>query len=153
MRSAEQNQLGVLLYAGPEEIPEKVENVDMIIEKPEKGWKIGTDLGTSDLALLISYKLKKNWKSDLFLTAALGKEEERESALDYLKSVAELARIPNAECRTVFLDRENQVGEKPTVTVYGMTGEMDLSRLDSKVESTGTPCLFALDSGFENAFA
>ena len=82
MRSAEQNQLGVLLYAGPEGLPEKVEKVDMVIEKPEKGWKIGTDLGKSDLALLISYKLKKNLKSDLILTAALGKEEERGSALD-----------------------------------------------------------------------
>jgi uncharacterized membrane protein len=153
MRSAEQNQLGVLLYAGPEEIPEKVEKVDMVIEKPEKGWKIGTDLGKSDLALLISYKLKKNWKSDLILTATLGKEEEREPALDYLKSVAELARIPNAECRIASPNRENHAGEKTIVTVYSMTGDMDLSRLNSKVESTRTPCLFALDSGFENAFA
>jgi hypothetical protein len=153
MRSAEQNQLGVLLYSGPEKIPENVETVEMIIEEPEAGWKIGTDLGKSDLALLISYKLKKNWKSDLILTAALGNDEERKPALDYLKTVAELARIPNAECRTVSLGRENQAGEKPTVKVYSMTGDMDLSSLDSKMESTGQPCLFALDSGFENAFA
>jgi hypothetical protein len=125
----------------------------MIIEEPEEGWKIGTDLGHSDLAFLISYKLKQNWKSDLIFTAALGKEEERGHALDYLKSVAELARIPNAESRTASLDRENLDDEKATVTVYSMSRDMDLSRIDSKVESTGTPCLFALDSGFENAFA
>ena len=71
MRSAEQNQLGILLYAGPEVMAEKVETVHMIMEKPEDGWKIGTDLGKSDLAFLISYKLKQNWKSDLILTAAL----------------------------------------------------------------------------------
>jgi hypothetical protein len=153
MRSAEQNQLGILLYAGPEVMTQKVETVHMIMERPEDGWKIGTDLGKSDLAFLISHKLKQNWKSDLILTAALKNDEEREQALDYLKSVAELARIPNAESRTASLGRENLDGEKRTVTVYSMSGDMDLSRIDSKVDSTGTPCLFALDSGLENAFA
>jgi hypothetical protein len=125
----------------------------MIIEEPLEGWKIGTDLGKSDLAFLISYKLKQNWESDLVFTAALKKEKAREEALDYLKSVAELARIPNAECRTAPLGRENLKGEQPCVTVYSMTGDMDINAIDAKVDSTGTPCLFALDSGFENAFA
>ena len=73
---------------------------------------------------------------------------------DDLKSVAELARIPNAECRTALLDRAtNLENEKPCVTVYSMTGDMDIGAIDAKVDGAGTPCLFALDSGFENAFA
>jgi len=39
------------------------------------------------------------------------------------------------------------------VTVFSMTGDMDIGVIDAKVDSMGTPCLFALDSGFENAFA
>lgn len=153
IRSAEQNRLGVLLYAGPEEIPYTGKAIHMIIEEPPEGWKLGTDLGKSDLALLIAYKLKQNWESDLVFTAALKKENAREEALDYLKSVAELTRIPNAERRAAPLGRENIESETPCVTVYSMTGDMDIGAIDSKVDGAGTPCLFALDSGFENAFA
>ena len=92
IRSAGQSRLGVLLYANPEEIPHKERGIHMILEEPEEGWKIGTDL-----ALLISYKLKQNWKSDLVLIAELKNGQVGEQALDYLKSVAELARIPNTE--------------------------------------------------------
>jgi len=153
IRSAEQNRLGVLLYAGPEEIPYTGKAIHMIIEEPPEGWKLGTDLGKSDLALLIAYKLKQNWESDLVFTAALKKENAREEALDYLKSVAELTRIPNAERRAAPLGRENIESETPCVTIYSMTGDMDIGAIDSKVDGAGTPCLFALDSGFENAFA
>jgi hypothetical protein len=59
MRSAEQNRLGVLLYDGPKEIPHTGKAIHIIIEEPPDGWKIGNDLGKSDLALLISYKLKQ----------------------------------------------------------------------------------------------
>jgi amino acid transporter len=153
IRSAEKNNLAVLLYIGPEEIPKNCETVHMIMEKPGEGWKIGTNLGKSDLALLISYKLRRNWKADLIITAALKNEEAREVALDYLKAVADLARIPNAECRTALLGRENLRRNKPCVTVYSMTEDMDIAHIMSKAESMQTPCLFALDSGFENAFA
>ena len=153
IRSAKESQLGILLYAGPEEMTEKTGTVHMIMEKPEKGWKIGTDLAKSDLAFLISYKLKQNWKSDLILTAALENEKEREQALEYLKSVVELARVPNAECRASHGDWKNLDSEKPTVTIYSMNTDTDLSYIESQIEKAGTPCLFALDSGLENAFA
>jgi solute carrier family 12 (sodium/potassium/chloride transporter), member 2 len=151
IRSAGQNRLGVLLYAGPEEIPHKEKSIHMILEEPAKGWKIGTDLGKSDLALLISYKLKQNWDSDLVLIAALKNGEAGEPALDYLKSVAELARIPNTELRVSSSGREAE--GNPSVTVYSLSSDSDLKDILLKARSTGAPCLFAMDSGFENALA
>jgi uracil phosphoribosyltransferase len=142
-----------LLYAGPEKITEKMKTVHLIIERPEEGWKIGTDLGKSDLAFLIAYKFKQNWKSDLVLTAALENEAVREQALDYLKSIAELARIPNVDFRSAPQGTENIDYKKPGVTIFSMTADTDLNRIDSKIDNAGMPCLFALDSGFENAFA
>jgi len=153
IRSADRNGLGVLLYAGPGEIPEKGKAVHIVIEEPAGGWDIGKDLGESDLALLIAYQLKRNWKSDLTLVAALKRYEAREKALDYLRAVAELARIPNAGLRTAPLDGLDLREDRPSVTVYSLGKDPDLGALRSRVKAAQTPCLFAMDSGFENALA
>ena len=153
IRSAEQNRLGVLLYVGPAEAPAGGGAVHVVMEEPEGGWKIGLDLGHSDLALLVAYKLKQNWDCDLVLTAALKEEGLRKEAQDYLKSVAELARIPNAECRTAPMEQAGLEGRKPAITVFSMRAGMDLNGAEAKAKKTGAPCLFSLDSGSENAFA
>ena len=94
IEDAQRNHLGVLLLVGMDEALPQRGDINVVFERPRTGWKISLDLGHADLALLIGYKLKRNWETDLILTAALDGSEEEAQALDYLKAVAELARIP-----------------------------------------------------------
>ena len=98
---------------------------------------------------MIGYKLKRNWQTDLILTAVLDGAEEEAQALDYLKAVAELARIPNARLTTT--STETTAGA--TITLFSMTAESNLRILGERAHATGMPCIFAMDGGNENALA
>jgi hypothetical protein len=123
-----------------------------VLERPEGGWEIGLDLGGADLALLVAYKLKHNREEDLVLTARLEHEAQREAALAYLKSVAELARVPNAELRALSpSDEEDDL--TAAITIFTLRLPADFSQMRERASRAETPCLFALDSGRENALA
>ncbi|HSO22307.1 MAG TPA: amino acid permease [Chondromyces sp.] len=150
--SAARNQLGVVLYAGPEETESvRAKAVHLIVGKPGDGWRIGTDLGDADLGLLVAFKLKLNRKCDLVLSARIDAEDETGDALDYLKTVTELARIPDADRRVVRPGEELSPGLQVGVTVFSITGDTRLEEVRSRTEEAQTPCLFTLDSGRENA--
>jgi hypothetical protein len=70
-----------------------------------------------------------------------------------LQALAKLARRPTGTCRVSAGGNENPEGEKPRVTLFSMNGDLDRDNVDAEVENAGTPCIFALDSGTENAFA
>ncbi len=130
--------------------------VHLVIDKPDGGWRIGTDLGTADLAMLLSYKLKTNWKTLLTITARIQDAGERKDALDYLRAVVEVARIPNAALRLAESEEELDYSvaadeETPAITLFSMTAPADLEALRTRGKQVRTPCLFAMDSERENA--
>jgi amino acid transporter len=150
IRDAQRCQLGVLLLVGmdAEGLPQKGP-VNVVFERPHVGWKISLDLGQADLALLIGYKLKRNWQTDLTLTAALDGTDDATQALDYLKAAAELARIPNARLMTTSTETTTAAA----ITLFSMTAESNLTTLREQAQATGMPCIFAMDGGNENALA
>ena len=147
IESAQRYHLGVLLLVGMDETLPQRGDVNVVFERPQTGWKISLNLGQADLALLIGYKLKRNWETDLILTAALDEAAEEAQALDYLKAVAELARIPNARLTTTSTETA------ATITLFSMTAESNLGILHERAQATGTPCIFAMDGGNENALS
>jgi len=150
--SASQNELGVVLYAGPDE-PESTagKDVRLILDRPDAGWRIGTDLERADLALLVAFKLKLNRHCGLVLSARVGSEGEKQEALDYLVSTTEMARMPDARLRVLL--PEAPPADEPNIglTVLAITEETPLSEVRSRIEAVQTPCLFTMDSGRENA--
>ncbi len=152
LADADRQGLGILLYAPGDNAAPQTGPVHLVLERPENGWEIGLDLGGADLALLVAYKLKLNRKAQLVLTARLRYDDEREQALAYLKSVAELARVPNAHLRA--LGPADQEGDlTPAITIFTLQLPADFSQLRQQKSHTAQPCLFALDSGGENALA
>jgi len=149
IKDAQRVKLGVLMLVGMEETLPQKGNINVVFERPQTGWKISLDLGQADLALLIGYKLKRNWQTDLLLTASLVGTEEENQAMDYLKAVAELARIPNARLITTSAE----TAADSTVTLFTMTAENDIKTLGERAQATGMPCIFAMDGGNENALA
>jgi hypothetical protein len=149
---ADRQGLGVLLYEPGDSASPRPGPVHLVLERPEDGWEIGLDLGGADLALLVAYKLKHNRKEELVLTAHLRHEIEREPALAYLKSVAQLARVPNAELRALSpADEEDDL--TAAITIFTLRLPADFSQMRERASRAETPCLFALDSGRENALA
>ena len=142
--------MGALLCHGEkfEETADKM--VHLIIDRPEDGWKVSVDLGKSDLALLLSYKLKKNRRSKILLTALTEPGEDRE-ARDFIDSVVELARIPNVQSRLAHSKKELRPdGEATFVALRSIQEDLDFAALRETIEIVQTPCLFVMDSGLEN---
>ena len=73
--------------------------------------------------------------------------------MEYLHAAMDLARIPNAAIGTVREKGElaGTVGDAVRLTLFSMDEDPDLERIAQRTKAAGTPCLFVLDSGLENA--
>ena len=152
VRNAKRYELGALLFHGEKLKETEGQMVHLIIDRPESGWKISVDLGRSDLALLLAYKLKKNRRSKILLTALTESGEDRD-AQDFIDSVVELARIPNVQSRLAHSKEELRPPDReaPFVTLRSIQKDLDFEALRETIEIVQTPCLFVMDSGLENA--
>jgi amino acid transporter len=153
---ADLQDMGVILLANKS--GRKIENqkpLVMLIDEGKTGWETSMELGNMDLALLIAYKLKRNWKNDLHLIARIRRADDRQQAKNYLQSVVELARIPNTEIRVINKGEENDLIEKidPSVIISSFTVETTIDNMRSQSEQLGLPFLFTMDSGKENALS
>lgn len=150
---AERYGLGLVLVHGSSEHMDRKGHLHLVLRRPKDGWQIGLDLEASDLAMLTAYKLKQNRQVDLVLTAVLQDDEAPKEALDYLRAVSELGRIPNVRFHartdeTVF-DLEYSSGI--SVTLFSMNSDTDFETMNSLAEQANSLCVFAMDSGKENA--
>ncbi len=154
IRHAANHGIGVLLHATPERpIPERKDRVAVWIARPDRGWKFDTDLGNMDLALLTGYKLKRNWNAGLYVVALLDDANERDEAERFLSLVVELARIPNAQTRTVVSGREEKAthDNPASITIFAFDADTGFDKIRRTSQSAGGVCLFTMDSGGESA--
>jgi hypothetical protein len=154
IRAAKRYNIGIcLLAADPDNLTGQETTVSVWLTEPSPHWKIGTDLGEMDLALLIAYKLKRNWRADLILRAVIEREGDRQAASDYLKAVAELARIPNADLGVVLAeDRAEEMKKiQSDIHILRLPEDPDFPGLQRQYELSGASCLFTMDSDRENA--
>ncbi|MFW5722862.1 MAG: amino acid permease [Desulfohalobiaceae bacterium] len=153
IKDAKRYGLGVALLSGTEgELPEQG-GVHVVLDRPKEGWTLGRDMEDADLAVLIAYKLKTNWSAPLSLTALVDTDAQEQKAVEYLHAAMDLARIPNASIGTVREKEElpATVGNAVRLTLFSMDENPDLERIAERTRAVGTPCLFVLDSGWENA--
>jgi hypothetical protein len=130
------------------------EVVHLIIDRPENGWKIGIDLGKTDLAFLLAYKLKRNRKTSMILTAYVSKAGEDQQALEFMEAVVELARVPNVKFRLANSEEELRIDSgNSAITIFSMTDEVNFRKMRNGIQLAQSPCLFVMDSGWENALA
>lgn len=148
IRDAARIDIGVILYT---EIIDQGDSVMVWVDDQGPEWEASMDLGNMDLALLTAIKLRSNWKASLTLAARVYSDNDSSKALTYLDSLAELARLPNVNTLAVGTHEKNL--PEVAMHILPMDTETDLNELRLQADTLGTPCIFAMDSGLENALA
>ncbi len=149
------NRIGVLLLAG-ESMAGMGKPGWLNVWFHDRGpdWEVSMDLGNQDLALLIGYKLKVNWRARLRLVASVPEAEQDGSAAHFLRSVADLARIPVDEFTTQRKGAKTPLKSvRSDISIIPMPESPDFRFLRQISRNAGTPCLFTRDSGDENVLA
>jgi hypothetical protein len=156
LATAADHRVGVLLFADdPVTGLGRRHAVNLWVEDRSPDWKMAMDLGNQDLALLIAYKLKLNWKADLRINAVVEDAGEVEAARDYLTNLTDLARLPNAQTRVYpgVLEEALTAAPVASLNIFSLTLESEFAPMRNLVEKARSACLFAMDSGDENALA
>ncbi|MBM9606715.1 amino acid permease [Desulfopila inferna] len=148
IRNAARIDVGVILYT---EIIDRGDSVMVWIDDQGPDWEASMDLGNMDLALLTAIKLRDNWEARLTLTAWVNNDSETSKAQAYLESLAELTRLPNVD-KVVMGESEEDLPET-AIHVRSFDPDSDLNELRAWADTLGAPCIFAMDSGLENALA
>ncbi len=89
------------------------------------------------------------------LISAVGEEGQKRETEEYIKTLAELARLPNVNTYTLEGDIESIVQKVPraALNIFTLPYEPEFEFIRRMVELTVSSCLFTLDSGDENALA
>ena len=118
-------------------------------------WDVDMDIGNQDLAVLVGYKLKMSWDASVRFVCRAGSAEQASKAENYLRRLAELARIPNVE---VWVGEGVAGGgaDPPGADLDIMPmpdGKPDFGYFRETVDRFGRSFVFTLDSGLESALA
>ncbi|NPE30898.1 Na-K-Cl cotransporter [Methanococcoides sp. SA1] len=156
VQKALQNRIGVVIYAvHPKSGLGRHKSINLWIDDKSPEWEISMDLGNMDLAILVGYKLKRKWKASMNLITAVDDEEQKKKAVEYIQTLAELARLPNVNNYALIGNIEGIAHEAPqaALNIFNLSKEPDFEFIRRMVELTGSSCLFTIDSGDENALA
>jgi amino acid/polyamine/organocation transporter, APC superfamily (TC 2.A.3) len=156
IQKASHIRTGVVIYAAhPKSGLGRHKSINVWINDKSPDWEISMNLGNMDLAILIGYKLKRKWGASMNLISAVGEEGQKRIAEEYIKTLAELARLPNVNTYALEGDIESIVQKVPqtALNIFTLSYEPDFEFIRRMVELTGSSCLFTLDSGEENALA
>ncbi|MFP4017298.1 MAG: amino acid permease [Halanaerobiales bacterium] len=148
-----ESDIGVLLYdEDVGKVMGEKNEINVWFQNNGPDWQVDMDLDNQDLALLMAYKFKINWKADLRMVAEVKDEKNKKHASGFLNLVAETGRIANAEYFvTMPEDRDEVPGAD--LQILPLPEEPDFSELRKYKEEFNSSCLFALDSGKERALA
>jgi hypothetical protein len=121
------------------------------------------ELGNLDLALLAAFKVSQIRGGGLNFYAEYHGEEQAAAAEEFCIRLADLARMPGvgvfthdtAKAHTEAEEQETARPELPEVGLHvlPLDPEPDFEKLRYQVKTLRGSCLFALDSGDENALA
>lgn len=130
-------------------------SVNVWITDQSPDWEISFDLGNVDLALLMAYKLHKQWKARVRVVTAIEKAEHVESAREFLENVLELARLPEFEIVIEQCSFETALERAPQADIefFGLSRDLDFEFMHHMVDARRSACLFVNDSGEENILA
>jgi amino acid transporter len=156
VRRARRLRTGVILFADhPEARLGRRQSVNVWIRDQSPDWKVGMRLGNMDMSLLLGHILRTAWGGRLTVVCIVADEQETEAAREFVRRVADLARLPAVDIVIRSGTMEEQIPRVPTadLDVFGMSGEPDFAFARHVLETTASSCLFVRDSGEENVLA
>ena len=149
-------EIGVLLYSShPTALLGKRNMINVWVSDRTDNWNLGWDIGNLDLSTLIAYKLKKNWEATIRLIIVIRDEKEKENADKFLKSLINLARLPQTLIEVHVGDFMEIVGRAPSadLNIFGMDENLRFDFVKTMTLKTESSCLFVKDSGHESILA
>ena len=157
VRAAPENGLGTVLYLEhPQAWLGRRKTVNLWVPNAGPGWAVSMEHSDLDLAILLAYKLKRNWRAELRLIAVAEEAKQKAPARLYLTSLMELARLPDA--RPVSLEGTpweiHPDAPSADLHFFVLPDEIDDCRrlLDIRDRLDGS-VIFVRGSGVESAFA
>jgi len=156
MKEAIRLEIGVLLYKlHPIALLGQRNMINVWVSNRKGNWTLSWDIGNLDLSVLIAYKLKMNWNAQIRLITVIDDTEEEQNAKDFLKSLVNLARLPQTLTKVHVGSFFEFVPNAPTadLNIFGMDDTLKYDFIKSMSEKTKSSCLFVKDSGHESILA
>ncbi len=153
---ARQNHLGVLLLAmHPQSRFGRRKAINVWVRDQSPHWQLSLQLGNLDLALLVSYMLRRNWEGKIKLMTAVSDAEQKAGAEVYLRNLVDLARLQVSQTQVEVGDFHDLISDAPAadVQIFGFPDDIDFAFVRRMVNETRSSCMFVRDSGDENVFA
>ena len=158
-REARRLRSGVLLLARHPKAGlgrRRVINLWLAMPAPGASVPESLDQQGAQLSILAGYRLHRAWRGELNIVVVAPPDTDELAAHAFAAEVRDLSRLPHG-ARTVVLrgTLESCMPEAPQsdLDVIGLTGELDIARVQHLVELTRSACLFSCDSGLESALA
>jgi len=132
---------------------EQIINVWVRDQGPE--WKLGLRLNNLDLAVLLAYQLKKNWKGSINFCMAVADSETEMEARKYFSELIKRARLKDAKTVIIRGDFETSIPKAPQadLSIFGLQKTPDWVIVQKIVRIVDATCMFVRDSGDESALA
>ncbi|MBC6993150.1 Na-K-Cl cotransporter [Lewinella lacunae] len=149
-------ELGCIIYA-PHPLAGlgQRQRVNVWMRSQAPHWTVSAAHQTQDLALLLAYKLKLNWKARVRIITVIEAAEDAPKAHRFLQEVIDLARLPIDERLVVHGAFHTEIANAPAADLnfFGIHPGQSMDGLQEMASRVGSSCLFVLDSGHENIFA
>ena len=159
IREARRLGIGVLLTAMHQKAGvgmAKVVNVWVPPREPGTPMAEYLKANNLNLALLTAIRLAKAWTAELNIITVVPREEDVAMTHGQIDELRDLCRIEqNAKTRVVVGEFRECVRKAPQsdMDILGIRRGPDLEFVAEMVEATRSSCMFAADSGLENALA
>ncbi len=149
-------KLGVMIYSqhlksglGQRQV------INIWISNRAPNYSISWDIGNIDLAILIAYKLKKNWTATIRLITVVENDEQKKETLKFMRELIDLARLPQTELSVHIGVFEEFISVAPEadLNIFGLASEPNFEYIENVVQKSKTTCLFVRDSEMESVFA
>ena len=150
-------RMGIVLLARHPVIElgrEQLINVWVSSQGPD--WELDLRQSNLDLAILLAFKLAKNWNGRVNLCMAVEDEDKKMAAQDYLDTLRTFSRLPSDTGIMVWQDSFSaalQRAPRADLSSFGLPRDPDLAFSQRVVEMVDGSCIFVRDSGDESALA
>lgn len=154
---ARSNEMGVILLAMHKDSGfGREKTINLWIRDQSPDWKIGMELTNLDYAILLSYQLQKNWNTTIRLVCITERQENKELAEDFLKSLMDVTRMSaNIKIHVSHGHFLEYLARAPRadLNIFGISPEVNRPFMQKLVKTSRSSCLFVMDSGNESALA
>ena len=130
--------------------------INLWVRDQSPHWELDMESVNLDYAILLSYQLQKNWNADVRLLCVVEKEENKQLATEFLKSLMDVTRMSSNI--KIHVNHGNfleylSIAPRADLNIFGVSNEVNRESMLKLMNTSRSSCLFVMDSGNESALA